>query len=216
MDGVVAASTPTSASARLRAEALALRESAERDQIEPGGTLGHWLRGQETALLGLAEMADHLDRTAAYLGERVHSAIQNTRELSVSEVRKLQLATALAETTIGSLKATESVLKLRTDQAVANLIASLKPDLIKELSRTTVIRERQWNMRQNVAGVMSIAFVIVGLFAIGYFMGGGDLRSREQGYRAQAAVARCLSSAQPMPLTAESTCSASSLMELRR
>ena len=46
MDGVTAASAPASASARLRAEAAALRGSAERDQIEPGGTLGHWLRGQ--------------------------------------------------------------------------------------------------------------------------------------------------------------------------
>lgn len=97
MDGVTVASAPASASARLRVEAAALIGSAERDQIEPGGTLGHWLRGQEAALLALADLADHIDRTAAHLEERVHATIKNTRELSVSEVHRLQQATALAE-----------------------------------------------------------------------------------------------------------------------
>lgn len=195
MDGVSAGGTPVTASARLRAEAAGLMESAALDQIEPGGTLGHWLRGQVTALIGLADMTDHLDRTAAHFEERVLATIQNTRELSISEVKKVQEANSLAQTTIQSLKATESVLKLRTDQAVANLIASLKPDLVKELGRTTVIREKQWNLRQNLLGVVSAACLLLGLFGVGYFMGGGDLRSRAAGDFAQAAVDRCRAAA---------------------
>ena len=208
-------STPVSASARLRAEAAALLESAVRDQIEPGGTLGHWLRGQEAALLALAALTDHLDRTAAHLDERVHATIKNTRELSVSEVHRLQQATALAEATTQSLKATEAVVKLRTEQALAHLITSMKPELIKALRSTTVIRERSWNLRQNVLGVTSMACLLVGLFGVGYLMGGGDFRSRAAGDQAQAAVSRCLAAAKPYPLVPTSTCPVSSLSEPR-
>ena len=213
MDGVTAPSTPVGAAARLRAEAVALHGSAERDQIEPGGTLGHWLRGQEIALLALADLADHIDRTATHLEERVHATIKNTRELSVSEVHRLQQATALAEATTQSFKATEAVVKLRTEQALGNLIASMKPELIKALRSTTVIRERSWNLRQNLLGVTSMACLLVGLFGIGYLMGGGDFRSRAAGDRAQAAVARCLATAKPNPVVPASTCLVSSLAE---
>lgn len=210
MDGVTPASmpgsTPTSTSARLRAEAAGLRESAERDQIEPGGTLGHWLRGQEAALFALADMTDHIDHTVQHLDKRVHAAIKNTRELSISEVQKLQEATALANTTIQSLTAAEAVVKLRTDQAVSSLVASMKPDLIKALTTTTVIHQKEWNRRQNLIGVVSAACLLLGLFGVGYFMGGGDLRSRWDGDLAKAAVARCEAAAKAADAKAPFAC----------
>ena len=169
--------------------------------------------GNEAALLALADLADHIDRTAAHLEERVHATIKNTRELSVSEVHRLRQATALAEATTQSLKATEAVVKLRTEQALGNLIASMKPELIKALRSTTVIRERSWNLRQNLLGVTSMACLLVGLFGVGYLMGGGDLRSRTAGDRAQAAVARCLAAAKPHPIVPTSSCLVSSLDE---
>lgn len=192
---MTAASAPASPSARLRAEAAGLLESAERDQIEPGGTLGHWLRGQEAALLALADMTDHIDRAAQHLEERVHAAIKNTRELSISEVHKLQEATTLANATVQSLKSAEAVVKLRTDQAVSNLVETMKPDLIKALRTTTVIHQKGWNLRQNLIGVVSAACLLLGLFGVGYVMGGGDLRSRWDGDLARAAVSRCESAA---------------------
>ena len=213
MDGVTVGGTPVSASALLRAEAAALSVSAERDQIEPGGTLGHWLRGQQMALVALAALADHIDETAARLEERVHATIKNTRELSISEVHRLQKATALAEATTKSLQATEAVVKVRTEQAIGNLIASMKPDLIKALRATTVIREQSWNRRQNMMGVTGLACLLVGLFGIGYLMGGGDFRSRSAGNEAQAAVARCFAAARPNPIVATSTCRVVTLIE---
>ena len=213
MDGVTVGGTPVSASALLRAEAAALSVSAERDQIEPDGTLGHWLRGQEMALVALAALADHIDETAARLEERVHATIKNTRELSISEVHRLKQATALAEETTKALRATESVVKMRTEQAIGNLIASMKPDLIKALRATTVIREQSWNRRQNLLGVTGMACLLVGLFGIGYVMGGGDFRSRSAGDQAQAAVARCFASARPNPIVSTSTCPVVTLIE---
>ena len=213
MDGVTVGGTPVSASALLRAEAAALSVSAERDQIEPGGTLGHWLRGQEMALVALAALADHIDETAARLEERVHATIKNTRELSISEVHRLRQATALAEETTKSLRATEAVVKMRTEQAIGNLIVSMKPDLIKALRATTVIREQSWNRRQNLIGVTGMACLLVGLFGIGYVMGGGDFRSRSAGDQAQAAVARCFAAARPNPIVSTSTCPVVTLIE---
>lgn len=216
MDGVTPGVPPVGTAARLRAEAAALQDSAKRDQIEPDGTLGHWLRGQEAALLALADLADHIDRTARHLEERVHATIQNTRDLSISEVHRLQQATTAAEATTKSLLATESVVKVRTEQALGNLISSMKPELIKALKATTVIRERSWNLRQNLLGVTGMACLLVGLFGVGYMMGGGDFRSRVAGDRAQAAVARCLAAAKPNPIVPTSACLVSSLDEPSR
>ena len=195
MDGVTSASTSSVASVRLRAEALGLLKSAERDQIEPSGPLGHWLRGQETALVALADMADHFDQVVHQLEERVHATVKNTRELSISEVRKVQEATALAHATIRSLQAAEAIVQRRTDEAVSDLLKSMKPDLIKALRSTTVIHQKGWNRRQNLMGVVSAACLLLGLFGVGYLMGGGDLRSRGDGDLARAAVERCFAAA---------------------
>ena len=197
MDGVTPASAPASAAARLRAEAAGLHESAERDQIEPGGTLGHWLRAQETALLGLAEMIEHMDRTALRLEERVAATIENTRELSVSEVQKLKQATALANSTIEALRVTEAVVKLQADEAVSTVVKSVTPELVKVLTTVTVLKERSWNLRQNLTGVAVFAGVLLGVFGVGYISGGGNFQSRQPGELATAALARCRDAAKP-------------------
>ena len=213
MDGMTGGAASPNASRRLRAEAVSLRESAERDQIEPGGTLGHWLRGQETALLALADLADHIDQTAARLDERVHAVIKNTRELSVSEVHRLQQATALAEETTRSLQATEVVVNLRTQQAMTLTIDAMRADLVQALRGATVIREQSWNRRQNVMGVTVMSCMLIGLLGLGYVVGGGDFRSRSAGDRAQAAVARCIALASSGPSPATSWCDLSVLAE---
>lgn len=195
MDGVTPVVTPVSASARLRAEAAALHLSAERDQIEANGTLGHWLRGQQSALGALADLADHIDKVVAQLDERVHDVIKNTRELSISEVHKLKEANALASASIQSAQSAEALLKLEADRTVRGMVESMQPDLIKALKTTTVIRQQQWNLRQNLMGVFSAASLLLGLFGVGYVMGGGDLRSRWDGDFAKAAVARCVEAA---------------------
>lgn len=195
MDGVTAAGTPPSASARIRAEAAGLRQSAEHDQIEPGGTLGHWLRSQEAVLLGLAEMAEHMDRTARHLEERVEATISNTRDLSISEVHKLKEATALAQRTIEGLRVAETVAKLRTDEAVSTVVKSVTPDLVKALTTVTVVKERNWNRRQNLTGVVVFACLLLIVFGVGFISGGGNLQSRLPGEQAKAAVARCLDAA---------------------
>lgn len=196
-------------SARLREAAAAMVRSAARAGVPHDEPLGQLLHSFHDMVLAFSE-------AGAGTAERVAATIKNTRELSVSEVHRLRQATAQAEATIQSLKATEGVVKLRTEQALGNLIASMKPELIKALRSTTVIRERSWNLRQNLLGVTSMACLLVGLFGVGYVMGGGDFRSRIAGNQAQAAVARCLAIAKPNPIVPTATCLVSSLDEPSR
>lgn len=204
--GVALAQSLREGSAHLRDAAAAMSRSIARAGVADDEPLGQMLRSFQDMVVAFSD-------AGIGTAERVAATIKNTRELSVSEVHRLQQATALAEATTQSLKATEAVVKLRTEQALGNLIASMKPELIKALRSTTVIRERSWNLRQNLLGVTSMACLLVGLFGVGYLMGSGDFRSRTAGDRAQAAVARCRVAARPNPVVPTSTCLVSSLAE---
>ena len=204
--GVALARPLNESSVHLREVAAAMSKSIARVGVADDEPLGQLLRSFQEMVVAFSE-------AGAGTAERVEATIKNTRELSISEVHRLRQATALAEETTKSLRATEVVVKMRTEQAIGNLIASMKPDLIKALRATTVIREQSWNRRQNLIGVTGMACLLVGLFGIGYVMGGGDFRSRSAGDQAQAAVARCFASARPNPIVSTSTCPVVTLIE---
>ena len=192
--------------ARIREEAAALMVSAVADDIEPGGTLGHWIRSQHSMLLVLADVAEHIDRTAAELDSKVVASIKNMRDLTMDEVRKLKEANLLARHTIESLKVTEAVIQLRTTEAVQGFMDTVTPDLVKALSVVSVIKERRWNQRQNWTRVSIAAGVLLGVFTFGFFYGGGNFQTKLSGVEAKAAVLRCREAAQPDQVTGVAWC----------
>lgn len=201
MDGMI--ETPA---ARMREEAAALMVSAAADDIEPGGTLGHWIRSQYSVLLVLADVAEHIDRTAAELDSKVVASIKNMRELAMDEVRKLQQANLLATRTIESLNVTEAVLQLRTKEAVQGFMDTVTPELVRALSAVAVVKERSWNQRQNWTRVSIVASVLLGVFVFGFFSGGGNFQSKLSGVEAKAAVLRCREAAQADRVTGAAWC----------
>jgi hypothetical protein len=185
--------------ARIRAEAAGLMASALQDDIEPDGTLGHWVRSQVSVLHVLADALEHLDR-------KVTSTIQNTRDLAIAEVNTLKEGNRLAHQTIEALRVTEAVLQLRTAEAVKGFMDTVTPQLVQALGSVAVVTERHWNQRQNWTRVSIVAAVLLGVFGIGYLGGGGNLQSNEPGEAAKAAVVRCREAAKPDRTTGEIWC----------
>ena len=191
---------------RIRAEAANLMMSAARDEIEPDGTLGHWVRSQEAILHTLADMAEHIDNTAAQLDSKVAATISNTRDLAIAEVHKLKEGNRLAYQTIEALRLSEAILQIRTKEAVQGFMATVTPELVTALSSVAVVKERHWNQRQNWTRVSVVASVLLGVFTFGFFYGGGNFQSKASGVAAKAAVVRCREAAMPDRTTGEAWC----------
>ena len=192
--------------ARIRAEAATLMESAEKDAIEPSGTLGHWVRSQETMLLALANALEHLDT-------KVASTIQNTRDLAIKEVHKLHEANSLAQQAIEAFRVKGMVLERQAALATSEFMQTVEPRLIEALRSVSVVKQRQWNQRQNIIGVSVAAAMLLGVFAAGYLWGGGDFQTQALGIAAKAAVARCRAAAQPNRTSGENWCPVKALDE---
>ena len=193
---------------RIRSEAALLLESAKKDAIEPGGTLGHWVRSQETMLHALADAMEHLET-------KVASTIQNTRDLAIKEVHKLHEANALAQQAIEAFRVKGVVLEKQAELATGAFMQTVEPRLIEALRAVSVVKQRQWNQRQNIGGVSAAAAVLLGVFAGGYLWGGGNFRSEAPAIAAKAAVARCLAAAQPDRTSGEKWCPVKALEESR-
>jgi hypothetical protein len=127
---------------------------------------------------------------------KVLSSIENMRDVCKDEVRKLQQANRLATQTIESLRVTEAVLQLRTEEAVKGFMDTITPKLVMALSSVAVVKEQQWNQRQNWTRVSIVAGVLLGVFTFGFLSGGGNFQSRLPGVEAKAAVQRCRDAAQ--------------------
>ena len=132
----------------------------------------------------------------AEMHQGVQAALDNTRELSIDEVGKLKAATGLAQTTIERLKVAEGFVERQTVRALAEVVASVQPELVKALRTMAVVEERRWNLRQNIIGVVGVSCLLMGVYGTGYVMGGGDMRSRSEGRAASAAVDRCFKAAE--------------------
>lgn len=205
IDPIAAVTLPLKeSSSRMREAAAAMSGSAVRAGVAEDEPLGRLLRSFEDMVLAFSE-------AGAGTAERVAATLENTRGLAISEVHRLKEANALAHRTIESLKVAETVVRLRTDEAVSGIIKSVTPDLIKALNTVTVIREQRWNRRQNWTRVFATACVLLGIFGVGYLSGGGDFRGRDEGELAKVAVQRCREAAKPDRITGATWCPVSVL-----
>lgn len=202
----MAGMTLVDAVARIRAMAHAVFEAAEKDDIEPDGPLGNWVRVQQSVLFSLADMVESWKRD-------VGDSIENVRELAVAEVHRLRRATDLAVQTTEGLKAEREVLKLKTDQAVADFMKSATPALVAALGTVAVVKERQWNRRQNLIGVGVATLALCFVFGAGFLAGGGNFQGQTSGVAAKAAVQRCREAARADRTTGQMWCPTKSLDE---
>ena len=197
----VATATLSTVSERLRERAERMAEMVKRSGVDAEEPLG-------LMLASFREVVVALDEASVATVERIDRTIQNTRDLSISEVRKLQALT-------DELRTKAVVLEKQTELATSKFMHTVEPQLIEALRSVSVVKQQQWNRRQNIKGVIVVASVLLGVFAAGYLWGGGNFVSKRPGIAAKAAVARCLAAAQPDRTTGETWCPTRVLDESR-
>ena len=194
------ASQPVASSGdRLRLAAAAMSASAANAGVRPGDPLG-------VMLASFAEMVAAFSDAGTGTAERIAATLENTRGLAKDEVIKLKQANLLAGQTIESLRVTEAVLRLKTDEAVKGFMERVTPELVAALSHVAVVKERHWNQRQNWTRVIIVASVLLGVWTFGFLNGGGNFQSRLPGEQAKAAVFRCRDAARADRTTGEAWC----------
>ena len=193
-------------SERIRERADLMAEMARRSGVDAQEPLGLLLES-------FREMVVALDESSVATVERIDRTIQNTRDLAIKEVHKLHAANDLAQQAIEAFRVKGMVLEKQAELATSEFMQTVEPRLIEALRSVSVVRQRQWNQRQNISGVSVAAAVLLGVFVGGYLWGGGNFRSEAPGVAAKAAVARCRAAAQPDRTSGEKWCPVKALDE---
>jgi hypothetical protein len=191
---------PESPIARLREAAFSLLDAAEKDGIEPHGSLWTWVQVQHTTLLGIADAFEFLEQS-------VFKAIENVRALSVSEAHRLRNAADLATQETERLRAMQKVTEAKTTESIAQFMRAAKPEMIAALKSVAVVYERRWNQRRNIAGVVAAAAVLFAAFGGGFVAADWRGQAVDASYvAAKAAVDRCRQAAAPDKATGQLWC----------
>jgi hypothetical protein len=188
------------ASDALRSAAFGLLEAADKEEIADDTVLGIWVRSQHEALLRQADLFEHFE-------ERVFKAIENVRDLTVSEVHRLRNAAAVVMQETEKLRAMQKVTEAQASQSIAQFMRSAKPEMIAALKSVAVVYERRWNQRRNIAGVVAAAAVLLAAFGGGFVAAGWRGQAVDASYvAAKAAVDRCRQAAAPDKATGQLWC----------
>ncbi len=167
----------------LRARLPEMDAAMYTEGINPSGPLGVWCRVQKDIVAALAVVAEEQSSGMSERLSTFQQAMQAAIELVEAEVALLKAGTEAARQVMLSFKAEtansrEGRLKAGDDMAIR------LSDKIQECLETTLlVRERRWNLRQNVT---LIAFGTCVLF--GAFMGGEWVQGHSMG---QAIIDRC-------------------------
>jgi hypothetical protein len=188
------------ASDALRSAAFDLLEAADKEEITDDTVLGIWVRSQHEALLRQADLFEQFE-------ERVFKAIENVRDLTVSEVHRLRNAAAVVTQETEKLRAMQKLTEAQTSQSIAEFMRSAKPEMIAALKSVAVVYERRWNQRRNIAGVLGAAAILLVAFGGGFFAASAQEQVRDASYlAAKAAVERCRQAAAPDKATGRLWC----------
>jgi hypothetical protein len=187
----------------LRSCIIEMRAAAKAEQIDPDGPLGVWVRAQEVMLLG---MADFAEQQTDQIVERV-SAVERSMKsaLTLVEAEVAKLIATREEARQQTIKMREEGLLLKEErlQAGDDMAIRLSDKIQNCLKTTMLVRERRWNLRQNVRLVSLGAAVLLAVFLSGQWMQGHN--------RAAAIIERCRTNLATDPDTKVSYCAMSTI-----
>lgn len=167
----------------LRARLPEMDAAVYAEGIDPSGPLGVWCRVQRDIVAALAAVADEqssgmTERLAAF-----QQASRTATELVVAEVSLLKAGTEAARQLMLSVKADTARLKEERLKAGDDMAIRLSGKIQECLETTLLVREKRWNLRQNV-GLVALGVCVL----FGAFMCGEWVHGRNMG---QAIIERC-------------------------
>lgn len=143
--------------AALRGRLADLEAAMFAEGIDPAGPLGVWCRAQKDVLTVLAvvaeEQSDRILERAAVVEQSMNAAVERVD----AEVGRVKVRTEEARQLMLTMRADtadskEARLKVTDDMAV-----HLSDKIQECLETTMLVRERRWNLRQNL-GLVAVGF----------------------------------------------------------
>ncbi len=162
----------------LRSCIIAMRTAAKAEQIDPEGPLGVWVQAQEAMLLSMAHFAElQTDRIVETVRE-VDRAMTAAVTLVEAEVQRVRATNETARVETMRLRSQGDVLKEERLKAGDDLAIRMSDKIQEHLKDTVLVREKRWNLRQNLRLVAMFAGVLFAVFLGGQWVAfHGDART---------------------------------------
>ncbi len=151
--------------------------------IDPSGPLGVWCRVQKDIVAALAAVAEEQSSGMVERFASFQQAMQAAIELVEAEIALLKAGTEAARQVMLSVKAETTNAREERLKAGDDMAIRLSDKIQGCLESTMLVREKRWNLRQNV----TLAALGAGLL-FGAFIGGQWVQGHSMG---QAIIDRC-------------------------
>ena len=174
---------------RLRSCIIAMRTAAKAEQIDPEGPLGVWVQAQEAMLLSMADFAelqtDQIVERVLTVERGMGSAVERVE----AEIKKLVATREEARQATFKIREEGNLLKEERLKAGDDLAIRMSDKIQQHLKSTILVRERRWNLRQNLRLVSIFAGVLFVVFLGGQWVAfHGDARAILERCQASPAI----------------------------
>lgn len=142
---------------KLRASVLRLHEAAAIERIEPGSTLGVWIEAQEIALKALADVVHEQNTRLLDRVEVIGKALSTLLDVAHAETSRLKARSEASRQQMLTIREDATLLKEERLKATDDMAVRLSDKIQKCLETTMLVRERRWNLRQNL-GLVAVGF----------------------------------------------------------
>ena len=144
----------------LRSCIIGMRTAAKAEQIDPEGPLGVWVQAQEAMLLSMAHFAElQTDRLVETVRE-VDLAMTAAVTLVEAEVQRVRATNETARVETMRLRSQGDLLKEERLKAGDDMAIRMSDKIQEHLKDTVLVREKRWNLRQNLRLVSIFAGVL--------------------------------------------------------
>jgi hypothetical protein len=176
---------------QLRAAQVQMDEAIIREGIEPSGPLGVWAAGQRAMIAAIVSYME--DHTA-----RVETKALVVEASMKAEVDRVKVTNDAARAEAMRLRSEGTLLKEERLKAGDDLAIRMSDKIQDHLKHVMLVREKRWNLRQNLRLVGMFAGVLIAVFLGGQWMAfHGD---------AQDILGRCKASPALDPVTKIAYC----------
>ncbi len=174
---------PTPALLALRDRLAEIDAATYSEGIDPNGPLGVWCRVQKDIIIALAAVAEEQGSGVVKHLTSFQHAMRAAIERVDAEIGLLKAGTEAARQVMLSVKAETTNAREERLKAGDDMAIRLSDKIQGCLESTMLVRERRWNLRQNV----TLAALGAGLL-FGAFIGGQWVQGHSIG---QAIIERC-------------------------
>ena len=197
------ASNPSPSILALRARLAELEAAMFAEGIDPAGPVGVWSRVQKDIIAVLVEVAEEQSSRIVERAEAVEAGMKAAVALVNAQIARLKSETEAAWQLMLTVREQATASKEERLKAGDDMAIRLSDKIQDCLKTTMLVRERRWNLKQNVRLVSIGAAVLFAVFLSGQWLQGHN--------RAAAIIERCRTSLATDPDTKVAYCAMSTI-----